>query len=113
MKGRLSSTIWTLAIANAIAFFGVIVLAYIAGWKAQSPIMDVLSSSTPGAAKFFLFAVVVAVGMAFVVVTILANRVIAPVKQLSDFSEKLASGDYKAKADIDSQDDFAAIAENF
>lgn len=110
MKGRLSSTIWTLAIVNAIALFGVIVLAYVAGEKSQLGIADVMNG--PGA-KFFLGAVVAALFMAFIVVTILANRVIKPVKELTDFSEKLAAGDYKAKAEIDSQDDFGAIAENF
>jgi methyl-accepting chemotaxis protein len=110
MKGRLSSTIWMLAIANAVAFLGVIFLAYVAGWKSQSSILDAFHGNGAG---FFLGAVVVALGMAFIVVTILANRIVAPVKQLTDFSEKLAAGDYKAKAEVDSQDDFALIAENF
>ena len=110
MKGRLSSTIWMLAIFNAVALFGVIALAYIAGEKSQSSIVDAFHGSGAG---FFLGAIVVALGVAFIVVTVLANRVIAPVKQLTEFSEKLAAGDYKAKADVDSQDDFALIAENF
>src|SRR4051794_4345278 len=106
MKGRLSSTIWTLAMVNAIALFGVIALAYIAGEKSQLSIMDAFHGAGAG---FFLGAIVAAALMAFIVVTMLANRVIKPVKELTDFSEKLAAGDYKAKADIDSQDDFAAI----
>src|SRR3954464_3039319 len=110
MKGRLSSTIWMLAIANAVAFLGVIWLAYVAGWKSQSSILDAFHNNGAG---FFLGAVVGGIAMAFIVVTVLANRVIAPVKQLTDFSEKLAAGDYKAKAEVDSQDDFLLIAENF
>ena len=110
MKGRLSSTIWMLAIGNAVALFGVLALAYIAGEKSQLPIADAMRGS---GATFFLGAIVAALLMAFVVVVVLGNRVIKPVKELTDFSEKLAGGDYKAKVDIDSQDDFGAIAENF
>ena len=110
MKGRLSSTIWMLVTFNALALFGVIVLAYIAGEKSRLPIANALQSD---GATFFLSAIVAGLAMAFIVLFVLGNRVIKPVKELTDFSEKLAAGDYKAKADVDSQDDFALIADNF
>ena len=70
MKGRLSSTIWMLAIANAVALFGVIVLAYIAGERSQLPIADAMRGS---GATFFLGAIVAALLMAFILVVILGN----------------------------------------
>src|SRR4051812_6668811 len=110
MKGRLGSTIWTWVAVNALVLLSVVVLAYIAGEKSRLPIASALQGE---GAIFFLSAIVVAIGMAFVLMIVLGNRVIKPVKELTDFSEKLAAGDYKAKAEVDSDDDFSAIAAAF
>ncbi|MCU1284366.1 MAG: hypothetical protein JWO13_716 [Acidobacteriales bacterium] len=110
MKGRLGSTIWTWVIINAAVLLSVVVLAYIAGEKSRLPIASALQGE---GAIYFLSAIVVAIGMAFVLMVVLGNRVIKPVKELTDFSEKLAAGDYKAKAEVDSDDDFSAIATAF
>src|SRR3954471_23186306 len=83
MKGRLGSTIWMLVAFNAIALFGVIVLAYVAGEKSRLPIANALQSD---GAAFFLSALVAAVAMAFILFVMLGNRVVKPVKELTDFS---------------------------
>ena len=44
-------------------------------------------------------------------VIIIGNRVLVPVKRLSDFAERFAQGDYRTRATVDSADDFGFIAE--
>ena len=113
MKGRLGSTIWMLVGINVIALFGVLFLAYSAGKESGGlPIASAFSApgSTP---MFLLIAGVVVLAVSILLVVMLGNRVLKPVKEIAEFSEKLASGDYKTKAQIDSQDDFGFIAENF
>ena len=41
------------------------------------------------------------------------SQVATPVKELTDFSERMVSGDYRARANVDADDDFARMAENF
>jgi twitching motility protein PilJ len=43
---------------------------------------------------------------------LLSSKVLTPVKQLTDFSERLAAADYKARLDANSQDDFGFVAAN-
>ena len=45
-------------------------------------------------------------------VILLPKRVIAPLTELASFSEKLAAGDARAKAEITSTDEFGFIADN-
>ncbi len=113
MKGRLGSTIWMLVTINVVALFGVLFLAYSAGKDSGGlPISSAFSA--PGATPMLLLiAGVVAVAISIVLFVTLGNRVVKPVKEIAEFSEKLANGDYKVKADIDSHDDFGFIAENF
>jgi twitching motility protein PilJ len=112
MKGRLSSTIWTVVVLNIVAMVAGLVLAYGAG--ARSGGLSILNfASLPGSAGMQLLAAVFAVVlMAFVLAVVLGNKVLKPVKELTDFSDKLAGGEYKAVAAIDSEDDFGLIAQN-
>ena len=111
MKGRLGSTIWTVAMLNIAALALVLVLAYGAGAHGGVSLLDFGQMSTAafgrllGAAFIALLAVLV--GM-----SLLSRRVLKPVEKLADFSEKLAAGDYYAKAEVDSADDFGFIADN-
>jgi len=111
MKGRLSSTIWTLVLANLAAMGAVLWLGYSAGAWARVPLIDAFGASTEAGYRLLgaLLVVVLSVGALFLV---LGNRVVRPVKELADFSERLVNGDYRARADVDSTDDFALIAEN-
>jgi methyl-accepting chemotaxis protein len=113
MKGRLGSTIWMLVGINVIALLGVLFLAYNAG-KDSGGLPIASAFSAPGSTPMFLLiAGVVALAVSVLLLVMLGNRVLKPVKEIAEFSEKLASGDYKVKAEIDSQDDFGFIAENF
>jgi twitching motility protein PilJ len=111
MKGRLGSTIWILVLANLVAMGAVLWLGYSAGAWARVPLIDAFGASTEAGYRLLgaLLVVVVSVGALFLV---LGNRVVKPLKELADFSEKLVNGDYRARADVDSADDFGLIAEN-
>src|SRR5579871_2189222 len=113
MKGRLNQAIWTLSIINAIALFAVLYLAYSAGAHANGlGITDVMSA--PGRAPMLFFiAAFICLAMTVIVLVRLSNKVAKPVSELVEYSQKFASGDYASRPQIDSQDDFGLIAENF
>ena len=103
MKGRLNSTIATLAIVNLLALFLVLALAFSAGHGSEK--FDLANPMLLGAAALALLA---GVGVWYA----LGAKVTTPLKQLTDFSEKVGAGDYKTRMAIDSPDDFGFIAEN-
>ena len=102
MKSRLSSTIYMLIFANIGAYAVAIWFAFSAGKQAAGG-----SADTTG--------LVVAGGVALAMTMFLFwrfNGVIGPVNELAAFSERLAAGDSKARADVQSGDEFGYIAEN-
>jgi twitching motility protein PilJ len=112
MKSRLSSTIWTLVVLNGIVLAAVIALAYNAG--RQSGNVSILDfASLPSAA---VGGVAFAVGLALLVTIILAWRLggglLSPVNELAKFSERLAVGDPKARAEVTSTNELGYIADN-
>ena len=112
MKGRLNRALWTLVMIQVIALFAVLFLAYSAG--ANSGGLSIGNfGSLPRSSGYGLWgAFVICLAVAALTILKIGNRVLAPVKHLSDFSERLAHGDFRAKADVDSGDDFGYIAEN-
>jgi twitching motility protein PilJ len=112
MKSRLSTTIWLLVFWAAIAFFGVLGLAYHAGKEAGGLALSDLGS-LPGSASGPLFAAVgLALAGALSIVFVLSKRVLKPVDDLAKFSERLVAGDARARAEVGGDDEFAFIAEN-
>ena len=112
MKGRLSSTIWLLVTANIVALIAVLAFAFAAGQKAgQLSILDAFSAPGHGPLAMLTAVGLVLVGSALLG-GLLWSRVLKPVSQLADFSERLSNSDYKASADIDSDDDFGFIVQN-
>ena len=112
MKGRLSSTIWILVAVNLVAMLAVLGLAYSAGAYAKVPLLDAFNASSEALIRLLgAGAALVLVSLALILV--LGNKVLTPVKELTEFSEKLANGDYRARAEVDSADDFGLIAANF
>ncbi len=112
MKSRLSSTIWTLAILNGIAFFVVLGLAFSAGKSANgASIFDVGAMPSTASGGLF-FSLALAVGMSIVLAWRLGAAILAPVNELSTFAERLAAGDAKVRADVGTNDEFGYIAEN-
>jgi methyl-accepting chemotaxis protein len=111
MKGRLNRTLWVVVIVDAVALFTVFFMAYNAGTVAKIPISNI-THLPDGADLLVLFALVICIGAAFLTFTVIGNKVLQPVKQLSDFAERYGQGDYRARASIESEDDFGFIAEN-
>src|SRR5579884_2622294 len=106
MKGRLSSTLWVVIGANAVALCAVLWLAYSAGAKAGGVgILDAPSASGAAGGRLVIAFAVAVLAIAFTIFR-LVNRVVDPVKRLSDFAERFSQGDYRARAAIDSGDDF-------
>src|SRR6516225_4175007 len=98
MKSRLSGTIWMLTILNGVALFTVLGLAYSAGKQA--------SGGTGFEPSGLIIPALIAVGMSIVLVWRLGAAFLGPVNELSEFSERLAAGDSKARADVSSNDEF-------
>src|SRR5258705_3217831 len=105
MKSRLSSTIWMLVFLNAVALAGAIWFSYSAGKQAANGGSPLESSGT-------IVAVVIAIVMSIVLAWRLGAAILAPGRELASFSERLAAGDGKARADVGTNDEFGYIAEN-
>ena len=92
MKSRLSSTIWTLVILTGIALFAVLGLAYNAGRQTavNNGAFDPAGLIVPG---------IIALAATIFLAWRLGGSLLGPVNELADFSERLAAGDGKARAD--------------
>ncbi len=112
MKARLSSTIWLLVAWTGAALFGVLGLAYHAGRNSGGQSLLNLTSLPAGASTTLLAAVALAVAAALSLVFVLGARVLKPARELAQFSERLASGDARARVEVKGHDEFALIAEN-
>jgi twitching motility protein PilJ len=109
MKGRLNRALWLLILFDVTALAAVLLLAFYGGQRAHTAAG---LTDLSGLNVYVWAAVMVCVAASVVNWIAIANKVLAPIKQLSDFSERLAHGDFRAKAELDSADDFALIAEN-
>ncbi|PYT53268.1 MAG: hypothetical protein DMG46_24965, partial [Acidobacteria bacterium] len=108
MKSRLSSTIWTLVLLNGVVGFAVLGLAFTAGKKAGEASLFDFGSPAGGT-------VLLAIVLALLTAVILAWRfgaLLGPVQALAEFSERLAAGDPRARAEVTSNDELGYIAEN-
>ncbi len=112
MKSRLSSTIWLLVFWISLSLFGVLALAYHAG-RSSGGASPFDASSMPASATGVLFgAIGLAILGALSLIFVLSKRVLKPVGELAKFSERFAAGDARARAEVDSDDEFGSIAEN-
>src|SRR5258708_36504340 len=103
MKGRLSRALWLLVVMDAVAFFGVFLLAFYGGQQAHSAanIADLRGLNKWGGGGFVL-----CLAASFATWIVIANRVGAPVKQPAAFSGKLSHGAFPAKAEMDTTQHF-------
>jgi methyl-accepting chemotaxis protein len=113
MKGRLSSTIWVLVLWISVALFGVLGIAYYAGSHSSAQAGADALAVPGGANGALLGAAALALIAAISIVYVLSKRVLKPVDELVKFSERLVAGDARARAEIESGDEFEFIAENF
>ena len=110
MKGRLNVTLWRLIVVDVVALFAVLLLAYDAGQIAHVSIANL--GSLPAAAGYrllFAFFICLAAGT-FTLFTI-DNRVLTPMKNISEFAERFSQGDLRARAAVETPDDFGLLAE--
>jgi methyl-accepting chemotaxis protein len=112
MKGRLNTALWTIIGVDIVALFAVFVLAFSAGAHSNNAGMFELGNLPNPAATKVVIAVFLCLAAGLFTWIRLANRVMAPVKTLVDFSERLSHGDFRAKASVESADDLGLIAEN-
>jgi methyl-accepting chemotaxis protein len=113
MKARLSSTVWMLVFWIGLSLFGVLGLAYYAGLHSAAPAgaEGAAAAGSPHPAVFG--AGVLALLAAISIVWVLSKRVLRPVDELAKFSERLVAGDSRARAEVETGDEFEFIAENF
>jgi twitching motility protein PilJ len=70
-------------------------------------------SSLPGGSSGSLLAAGALVAFTFLLhALLLSKRVLTPLAELANFSERIAAGDSRAKADVSASDEFGFIAEN-
>src|SRR5271165_4658095 len=112
MKSRLSSTIWTLVFVNGLALFVVLGLAFHAGREANGNSLFDFASLPSAASGPVIFSVLLSLAVGAFLGWRLNGVVVTPVNQLAEFSERLAAGDARARADVQSNDELGYISEN-
>jgi methyl-accepting chemotaxis protein len=112
MKSRLSSTIWTLVVFNGIVLAAVIALAYNAGHQSGNASILDFAALPSGAVGSVALALGLALLMTIIMAWRLGGSLLAPVNDLAKFSERLAVGDPKARAEVTSTNELGYIAEN-
>src|SRR5260370_40805848 len=105
MKSRLSGTIWGLIGLNGVALALVIWFAFGAGKQAANGGSMFESSGT-------IIAIVIAIVVSIILAWRLGSAILAPIAELSSFSERLAAGDRKARAGVNTNGEFGYIAGN-
>src|SRR5690242_570638 len=105
MKSRLSSTIWTLVFLNGVAFAVVLALAFSAGKRAGEA--GGFDFSSPGVVGALLVTLVMSVILAW-----RFGALLGPVQALAEFSERLAAGDPRARAEVTATNELGYIADN-
>ncbi len=111
MKGRLNSTIWLVILINLVALLVGVGLAYSAGASSGgAPIWE--AGSVAGAGFKLVLGLAIGGAGLLLALSMLGSHVVKPVRELVEFSERLGSGDYKARTAVDSADDLGLIAQN-
>ena len=112
MKSRLSSTIWALVVINGAILLAVLGVGFAAGRQSGGGSIFEFGSLPNGANGTVLIGIVLALGMAIVLAWRLIRGFQTPVQDLVQFSERLAAGDPRARAEVSATNEFGDIAEN-
>src|ERR1700719_4627327 len=112
MKSRLSSTIWTLVVFNGIVLAAVIALAYNAGHQSGNASILDFAALPSGAVGSVALALGLALLMTIIMAWRLGGSLLAPIDDLAKFSERVAVGDPKARAEVTSTNELGYIADN-
>ena len=96
MKARLSSTVWLLVFWVTLLLIAAVGFSYYAG--SHSAAAD--AAAVPGGANGALVgAITLALVAVISIVYVLSRRVLTPVDELAKFSERVVSGDVRARRD--------------
>lgn len=112
MKGRISATIWMVVGINAAVLIAVLGLAYAAGSRSGGlSLLDF--GALPQTAGFeFLGAAFLLVAVTLWMIFFLGGRIVKPVTQVTELTERLAAGETETHLSLESGDEFALIVEN-
>ncbi len=61
----------------------------------------------------FIIAILISVGIAFILLYFMAKRIVKPLKDMTEASKVIASGDFKKRIEIKSNDEIGQLAANF
>ena len=111
MKGRLNSTLWKVIVVDVVSLFAVLLLAYSAGAHSGGLSITDFGGLPQGSGFKLLFAFVLCLAAGTYTLFTLDNRVLTPMKNLSDFADRFSQGDYRARAAVETADDFGLLAE--
>ncbi|MGH9524824.1 MAG: methyl-accepting chemotaxis protein [Terriglobales bacterium] len=113
MKPRLKTTIWTASVLSALVSAGAITLAFLAGAHSSGiRTAQIFTTWTP-ASQYLVPAVLIAIMFALYLAERLKTTFLRPISLFVEYSEKFAAGDYAPRLDIDSEDEFGLMANNF
>jgi methyl-accepting chemotaxis protein len=111
MKGRLNSILWRAVALNVVGLLAIFVLAYSAG--AHSGGLSILDfGALPSSAGLRLWVSALIVIFAALVPVWIVTRVLHPLKQLTEFSERLTTPDGEPLLPMITDDDFTLIADH-
>jgi methyl-accepting chemotaxis protein len=111
MKGKLNKALLGIVSVLFVALFAVLYFAYNAGAGSQGHSLSDFGSLPGKAGMSLLFAAFICLVAGVVLYLWLDSKVVKPVRVLVEFSERFANGDFRAKANVDSADDFGFISE--
>src|SRR5919201_3995770 len=113
MKGRLGSLTIKLFFLNVSAFIAVLVLAYYAGANSpQAAVYDVGTMTSRSGFQVIWAGLLALLVPVVSFLFILSNRILKPLHEVTEFSEKLAGGEFRTRLQLDSADDFGLITDN-
>jgi len=112
MRGRLSNTVWMLTFWVFAALVAVLGLSYGAGARSNGAAPFDFTALPSTAATELLIAIVLCLGTGVLCLRLLGSRVLDPVREIAEFSERMAAGDSKARVEVHADNEFGFIAEN-
>jgi methyl-accepting chemotaxis protein len=113
MEGRLRQTIRMLMMAGVGGVFAVLFLAYHAGLKADGHSIFDLGALPAEAVVPLAIAVFFSAGVSIALIKVLGNRIVRPIEQVAAYSQKFVAGDPRATVQLDAEDEFSLIVDNF
>ena len=113
MKVRLSRTLTIMMLTTTAGLFAVLVLAYRAGSISGGRSILDFGLFPHEAAIMFVAAAAFAAVLSLALILVIRKRVVRPVQQVAQFSQKLASGEKNAVIKLTVEDEFNLIVQNF